>query len=100
LCQGSAAMQAMGWLIDLDGTDHYTANSKSSQGRSGNNTYHYDPEHPVFSWSLLLDAGGDVDYFSSVDENNQTIRYSDIHPEQASESLIHGLFIDHKEKID
>lgn len=100
LCQGAAAMQAMGWLIDLDGTDHYTANSQSAQGHSGNNTYHYNAEHPVYSWSLLFDAGGNEDFFSNTPYNNQSIRYSDINIENKAESLIHGLFIDHDEKLN
>lgn len=99
LCQGSAAMQAMGWLLDLEGTDHYSANSSSTQGNSGNNTYHYNPETPVYSWSLLLDAGGNEDFFSNDRGNNKIIRYSDGNPKEAGESLIHGLFIDHDGKL-
>ncbi|MCG8379129.1 MAG: hypothetical protein MI865_06610, partial [Proteobacteria bacterium] len=94
LCQGSAAMQAMGWLIDLDGTDHYIAGSESSQGHSANNTYHFDPKKPVYSWSMLIDTGGNNDFYSNKRENNQIIRFSEINKEKPAESHIHGLFID------
>lgn len=100
LCQGSAAMQAMGWLIDLNGIDYYKAKSKSAQGHSGNNTYHFDSEKPVYSWSLLLDAGNDEDFYSNERQNNQVIRYSDVNTKEPAESLIHGLFIDSDNTIN
>ena len=99
LCQGSAAMQAMGWLIDMNGVDHYNATGHSVQGRSGNNTYHFTPENPVYSWSLLLDAGGDNDFYSSDAGNNQIYKYSEMNNETPAESLSHGLFIDYPELI-
>jgi hypothetical protein len=100
LCQGSAAMQAMGWLIDLNGTDHYKAKSKSAQGHSGNNTYHFNPENPVYSWSLLLDAGNDEDFYSNDRQNNQVIRNSEPNEKELEKSLIHGLFIDHENALN
>lgn len=100
LCQGSAAMQAMGWLVDLDGTDHYMAKSKSAQGHSGNNSYHYNIESPIYSWSLLLDASNDKDFYSNKRKNNHVIRYSEPNEKEPSESLIHGLFIDSENVIN
>jgi hypothetical protein len=100
LCQGAAAMQAMGWLIDLSGVDHYSSNDKSSQGHSGNNTYHFNPDNPVYSWSLLLDAGGDHDFYSNDRKNNQIRQHSEINKEKSAESFIHGLFIDYNDIIN
>ena len=100
LCQGSAAMQAMAWLIDLEGADHYQANGPSSQGRPGQNHYHFDPDAPVYSWSLLLDAGGKHDYFSASGNNNQAQGYSELDKKAPAESRVYGLFIDTGEKLD
>ena len=94
LCQGTAAMQAQAWLIDLDGEDNYFATSSSTQGRSGNNTYHFDQSKPVYSWSLLLDAGGQKDNYSSKQMNDSINTTADYNYEEPGKTRAHGMFID------
>jgi len=62
LAQGSAAQQAIAYLIDLDGSDRWQARSPA-QGASGTNTYHWDATQ-AFSFSLLLNLGEGDDVFS------------------------------------
>ena len=100
LCQGSAAMQAIGWLIDLAGADHYQASGPANQGRPGDNHYHFDPAAPVYSWSLLLDAGGRPDYFSGNGDNNRARGYAELDEKAPAESRAHGLFIDTRERLE
>lgn len=99
LCQGSAAMQAMAWLIDLAGADHYQAGGPANQGRPGHNHYHFDPAAPVYSWSLLLDAGGRRDYFSGNGDNNRVQGYAEFDEKAPAASRAHGLFIDTREAL-
>lgn len=94
LCQGAAAMQAQAWLLDLQGRDHYVAAGPSVQGVSGRNGYHYDPEAPVFSWSLLLDTGSGNDFFSSEPGDDGSRVSNTLNPSKPADSRIHGLFID------
>ena len=94
LCQGSAAMQAMGWLIDLEGYDSYESTTTISQGHSGENHYHYKASMPVFSWSVLLDAGGQLDQYSNQNDNNQTQKNSTLDLKSPEKSKVYGLLID------
>ena len=97
LCQGSAAMQAIGWLIDLDGTDRYVARGEACHGCSAGNSYHYK-ETGCLSWSLLLDAGGTVDYYSSGRPNGATLAPGKPDEKNPENSPLHGLFVDTPEK--
>ncbi len=98
LAQGSAAMQAIGWLIDLDGTDRYIARGGAVHGCSSSNSYHH-AETGCFSWSLLLDAGGGADFYSSGRPNGQTLAPGAFNEKKPEESTLHGLFIDTAEKL-
>ncbi len=100
LCQGSAAMQAQAWLIDLSGKDNYSSNSKMVQGRSGSNTYHFKNDKPIYSWSVLLDTGGDNDTYSSHQQNNTSEANADFNQHDLGESHAHGLFIDTNRSIN
>ena len=97
LSQGSAAMQAIGWLIDLDGTDRYVARGDACHGCSSGNSYHYK-ESGCLSWSLLLDAGGTVDYYSSGRPNGASLAPGKADEKNPENSALHGLFIDTPEK--
>ncbi len=98
LAQGSAAMQAIGWLIDLDGTDRYVARGGAVHGCSAGNSYHH-AETGCFSWSLLLDAGGGADFYSSGRPNGQTLAPGERNDKKPEDSPLHGLFIDAAEKL-
>jgi len=97
LCQGSAAMQAIGWLIDLDGTDRYVARGEAVHGCSAGNSYHYK-ETGCFSWSLLLDAGGTADHYSSGRPNGASLAPGKLDEKNPENSPLHGLFVDTPEK--
>jgi len=97
LSQGAASMQAMAWLVDLEGTDRYVAQGKATHGQGGGNSYHHW-ESGCFSWSVLLDAGGTADYYSSGRPNGQTIRFDQINEQKPENSGVYGLFIDLAEK--
>ena len=99
LCQGAAAMQAQAWLIDLQGQDHYSANNNAAQGRAGGSRYHYDPEKPVYNWSLLLDAAGDPDFYSSGRRNNSVEASAAFNEQQPESSQAYGLFLDLAEDV-
>ncbi|MEQ8289272.1 MAG: hypothetical protein RIB78_06070 [Gammaproteobacteria bacterium] len=94
LCQGAAAMQAQAWLVDLDGQDTYSASGGSIQGNSGRNHYHYDPEQPVYSWSVLVDAGKGEDRFSSGRQPGEVSTSSQFDELAPGNSRAYGLFID------
>ncbi len=64
LGQGSAAEQAIAALCDLDGSDHYLSNHSNSQGESNDNAYHF-ARAGARSFSVLLDTGDGVDFFST-----------------------------------
>jgi len=98
LAQGSAAMQAIGWLIDLDGTDRYVARGGAVHGCSSGNSYHH-AETGCFSWSLLLDAGGALDFYSSGRPNSQALAPGALNDKKPEDSSLHGLFIDTTEKV-
>jgi len=98
LAQGSAAMQAIGWLIDLDGADRYIARGGAVHGCSSGNSYHY-AETGCFSWSLLLDAGGGADFYSSGRPNGATLAPGEPNPKKREDSPLHGLFIDTSEDL-
>jgi hypothetical protein len=93
LCQGSAAMQAVGWLIDLAGQDRYVSAGPGAQGQSGANFYHYE-ETGAFSFSLLLDAGGAEDFYSTGRKNNKTLATGALDALRPENSDLYGLFID------
>ncbi|MBM4035429.1 MAG: hypothetical protein FJ291_27120 [Planctomycetes bacterium] len=97
LAQGSAAMQAIGWLIDLGGTDRYVARGGAVHGCSSGNSYHH-AETGCFSWSLLLDAGGGPDFYSSGRPNNQVLAPGERNDKKPEDSPLHGLFIDSAER--
>lgn len=98
LAQGGASMQAIAWLIDLEGTDRYNAPNGATHGQSGGNSYHYDATG-CFSWSLLLDAGGTEDFYSTGRPNGATISTGKLNEERPENSSLHGLFIDTPEKM-
>ncbi len=89
MTQGSAAMQGIAYLLDLDGVDSYNGTSPA-QGESGSNTYHFESSG-AFSFSMLLDQGGDVDSYSLPRKNNST-EITQPNPEPAGSGF--GLFID------
>ena len=89
MTQGSAAMQGIAYLLDLDGVDSYNGTSPA-QGESGSNTYHFESSG-AFSFSMLLDQGGDVDSYSLPRKNNST-EITQPNPEPAGYGF--GLFID------
>jgi hypothetical protein len=93
LGQGSAAMQAIALLVDAGGRDRYVGRGTSVQGRGGNNTYHYDADR-VFSFSALLDLGGQDDHYSSERANGSVVATGSLHPTSRGESDLHGLFVD------
>ncbi len=99
LCQGAAAMQAQAWLVDLNGKDSYEANGNSIQGSSGRNSYHYNADKPVYSWSVLVDGGNDEDYFSSGHTMHQVISNSYFDELEPGNSRAYGLFIDLPENL-
>jgi hypothetical protein len=98
LSQGSASMQAIAWLIDLDGTDHYVGAGTATQGQSGGNTYSYRATG-AFSWSLLLDTGGAKDFYSSGRGDSQALVTGALNETQREASDLSGLFIDTNEKL-
>jgi len=98
LAQGSAAMQAIGWLIDLDGADRYVARGGAVHGCSAGNSYHH-AETGCFSWSLLLDAGGASDFYSSGRPNGQVLAPGERNDKKPEDSALHGLFIDTTDKV-
>lgn len=99
LSQGSASMQAIAWLIDLGGSDHYTGAGTATQGQSGGNTYSYLATG-CFSWSLLLDAGGAKDFYSTGRADGQTLVTGTLNEQQREASDLYGLFIDTDQKLD
>jgi len=99
LSMGSAAMQGVGLLFDLGGSDTYRG---GSAGVSGSNTYHHD-ETGAFSFSLLVDGGGDADRHRNQrsaprgdDRVLVTGSRNDVRP---ARSNLHGLFVDLPEKL-
>jgi hypothetical protein len=89
MTQGSAAMQGIAYLLDLDGIDFYNGVSPA-QGESGSNSYHYE-QSGAFSFSMLLDDGGDEDSYS-LERINNTTEILQQNPEPAGSGV--GLFID------
>jgi hypothetical protein len=102
LSQGAAAQQAIGWLIELDGDDHYAGAGHAHQGGSGPNGYHFE-QTGCTSFSLLLDAGaGSRDVYSARGRANDTTISTAGHEPAApsGESRLHGLFIDTTERLE
>ena len=98
LAQGSAAMQGIGWLVDLAGTDRYLGSVNDSQGLSRGNSYHYE-RTKCRSWSVLLDAGGGADTYSNPRTNNQIATPALANDKSPADAGLHGLFIDTDAKI-
>jgi len=96
--QGAAAMQGIAWLIDAAGTDRYVATSHGTHGQSLGNSYHY-AQSGCFSWSLLLDAGGTTDIYSTGRPNSRVLAPGSYNKKAPRDSLLHGLFIDTAEKV-
>lgn len=99
LSQGSASMQAIAWLIDLGGSDHYAGAGTATQGQSGGNTYSYLATG-CFSWSMLIDAGGARDFYSSGRTDGQTVVTGTLNEQHKEASDVSGLFIDTEEKLE
>ncbi len=93
LSQGAAAMQAIAWLIDLEGNDHYVGAGTAVQGQGAGNNYSYHATG-AFSWSLLLDASGGSDFYSSGRKDGQTVATGALNDKQPEMSDLSGLFID------
>ena len=89
MTQGSAAQQAIAYLIDLRGVDSYSGTTPA-QGESGSNGYHWESSH-AYSFSALLDLGGDEDSYSLGRKNNST-EILQPNPEPAGNGV--GLFVD------
>ena len=85
-------MQGIGWLIDLGGQDRYSSQNQSSQGCSGENSYHYE-ETECFSFSWLLDSGGQ-DFYSQPRQNDSIAVLGVENVEEPEKSKLHGLFMD------
>ena len=98
LCQGGAAMQGIAWLIDLAGTDRYVANKGATQGQSSGNRYHYN-RTKCLSWSMLIDAGGNTDIYSTGRPNGQALKTGTANTKDPANSKLHGLFIDTTESL-
>jgi len=107
LAQGAAAQQAVALLIDLQGEDRYVAapggEDVAAQGHSGPNEYHFDRPAPIggtYSWSLLLDLGGQRDHFSTGRPLNTTMKLGTVNSNTPARSTLNGLFIDAPADID
>ncbi len=98
LSQGGAAMQAIAWLIDWQGTDHYQAAARGTQGSGAGNSYHYD-RTKAMSWGFFLDAGGTTDFYATDRQNGQTLKTGSLNEEHPENSFLHGLFIDTAEPL-
>ncbi len=93
LSQGSAAQQAIGMLIDLDGSDHHLASCPTAQGESGENDYHFVATG-CRSFSLLLDLGGGIDHFSCDRNGGGATATGPIGQHDRPAAGLFGLFID------
>jgi hypothetical protein len=92
LAQGSAAHQSVAVLIDLAGRDRYSCEAVCL-GLGGENTYHYDEER-VFSFSVLIDAGGEADSYSQPRADNELLRTGVTTNEDPASSDCCGVFSD------
>lgn len=93
LGQGGASMQAIGMLLDLGGIDRYVARGGGIQGLSGGNSYHWH-DTGAFSFSLLLDEGGEPDHYSSGRSNDAVTASGARNDSDPKNSTLHGLVID------
>ncbi len=93
LGQGGASMQGIAMLIDLAGDDNYNATGGATQGESGGNSYHF-ADTGAFSFSLLFDDGGGIDFFSRGRENNKITSTGVVNEQDRANSSAHGLVID------
>lgn len=93
LSQGSAAQQAIGMLIDLDGSDHHVATCPVAQGESGENEYHFVTTG-CRSFSLLLDRGSGTDHFSCPRPTGGATATGPLEQSDRPAAGLFGLFID------
>jgi len=98
LSQGGAAMQAFAWIIDLAGNDRYSA-AGAVHGLSSTATYHYDKSKELFNWSVLLDAGGGDDIYSTKHGNNEVVSTGARKEDNPAMSTLYGLFIDTSDQL-
>lgn len=93
LGQGGAAQQAIAVLLDLDGADRYVAAPRSTQGESGDNTYHFD-ETGAYSLSVLIDLGSGEDGYSGDRRNDASLSPGETNDTAPARSKRYGLFVD------
>ncbi len=93
LGQGGASMQGIAMLVDLGGEDRYEARGGATQGESGGDSYHYATTK-AFSFSLLLDLGAAVDFYSRNRANDAVTKTGAINEQQPENSSAWGLVID------
>lgn len=93
LGQGGASMQGIAMLVDLAGEDRYESRGGATQGESGGDSYHYAATK-AFSFSLLLDLGAAVDFYSRNRANDAVTKTGSINDEQPENSSAWGLVID------
>lgn len=93
LGQGAASQQAIGVLLDMAGIDRYVAGGGATQGQSGGNSYHYQ-DTGAFSFSALIDLGGQQDHYSRNRANNATTATGNRNEDDPKNSPLHGIVVD------
>lgn len=93
LAQGGASMQGIAMLVDLSGVDRYSAGGGATQGQSGGDSYHH-AETGAFSFSLLLDLGGEIDFSSRERANDAVTKTGEVNEDRPENSSAWGLVID------
>ena len=74
LSQGAAAQQARALLHDVSGDDTYWSSSEVAQGAAGDNSYHFQPEDPVYSFGMLFDESGNDRYSTGIFNGEMRLR--------------------------
>jgi hypothetical protein len=92
LAQGSAAHQSVAVFVDLDGRDRYACEAPCL-GLGGENAYHLDSDR-VFSFSLMMDAGGKADNYSQPRADGELLRTGVTTNEDPASSDCCGVFSD------
>ena len=64
--QGAAAQQSQAFLHDVSGDDSYWSSSEVAQGAAGDNSYHFQPDDPIYSFGVLFDESGSDRYSTGV----------------------------------
>ena len=93
LGQGGASQQGIAILIDMAGVDRYVAGGGATQGQSGADRYHFH-ETSAFSFSLLMDLGGQADHYSRRRANDAVTSTGLLNDSDPQASSLHGLCID------